>query len=248
MVDNVFLGVVGIDIDLYALNDLINSMAFQSQGLVCLLSNSGIIVTHPDSTWIEKNIAGLNLHETSSFADSLSKGAEFISESKSWFTQKKSIQYFYPINIESMGSPWYVMIEIPMDTVTLQARTFTFISTVFLVAFLILVMYMIFNFADRKANEKRLLENIHQLETTREELARHKFGLEILVKERTEELATTLEELQSINEELQSTNEQLNHKNETILQTNEELNQTLQNLKDTQLKLIHSEKMASLTP
>jgi signal transduction histidine kinase len=57
-------------------------------------------------------------------------------------------------------------------------------------------------------------------------------NLELLVKERTEDLETTNEELTATNEELSG------HR--------EALESTLKNLQDTQNQLIHSEKMASL--
>lgn len=70
-------------------------------------------------------------------------------------------------------------------------------------------------------------------------LINYKNNLELMVKERTEELQTT-------NEELISTNEELFCKNDIIERKNEELKQTLEHLKQTQLKLIEAEKMASL--
>lgn len=65
-----------------------------------------------------------------------------------------------------------------------------------------------------------------------EELINYKNNLELLVKKRTEELATANEELHSANEEL--------------FDKNEALNQTLRNLREAHSKLIEAEKMASL--
>jgi len=65
-----------------------------------------------------------------------------------------------------------------------------------------------------------------------QELAKYRQHLEFLVKERTEELATS-------NEELLSTNEELHNQRE-------ELEVVLLNLQKTQKQLIQSEKMASL--
>lgn len=71
------------------------------------------------------------------------------------------------------------------------------------------------------------------------ELTEHRENLERLVKERTEELATT-------NEELNATNEELWEKSKVIQEKNEELHKTLEELKETQTQLFQSEKMASL--
>lgn len=75
----------------------------------------------------------------------------------------------------------------------------------------------------RDITDKKIIE---------QELEKHREHLEFLVKERTEELATTNEELSSTNEEL--------------LQQREELEAVLMNLQNTQKQLIEAEKMASL--
>jgi PAS domain S-box-containing protein len=71
------------------------------------------------------------------------------------------------------------------------------------------------------------------------ELDGYRNQLEQLVKEKTNDLKTTNEELQTANEELHSINS-------VISEQKEELEQALSNLKNTQAKLIQSEKMASL--
>ncbi len=76
------------------------------------------------------------------------------------------------------------------------------------------------------------LIDITERKKSEKELEKYRNHLEILVKERTEELATS-------NEELLSTNEELHMQRE-------ELEAVLLNLQNTQNQLIHSEKMASL--
>lgn len=74
--------------------------------------------------------------------------------------------------------------------------------------------------------------DITERKKTEQELEKYRKKLEILVKDRTEELATANEELKSTNEEL--------------LNQREELEAVLINLQQTQSQLIQSEKMASL--
>jgi PAS domain S-box-containing protein len=91
-------------------------------------------------------------------------------------------------------------------------------------------------------NEKGILSsliNITEKKNVERELEKYRNHLEILVKERTDELQVTNEELSATNEELSATNEELYHQRE-------ELGTTLDNLKKTQKQLIQSEKMASL--
>ncbi len=92
-------------------------------------------------------------------------------------------------------------------------------------------------------NEKLYLQAVTRDVTEKKnmdlELEKHRNNLELLVKERTEDLQSTVEELAV-------TNDELSEKNQIIAKQNAELKQTLQYLKETQLQLIHAEKMASL--
>jgi len=74
--------------------------------------------------------------------------------------------------------------------------------------------------------------DISELKKTQHELEIYRNHLEILVKERTEEL-------EAVNEELTSANEELYNQREKLIET-------LQELKNAQQTLIQSEKMASL--
>ncbi len=89
------------------------------------------------------------------------------------------------------------------------------------------------NFSIR--NRKQILLVIHDINSEKIgkiELEKYKNNLELLVRERTDELGTTNEELKSSNEEL------------TVQR--EELENALEKLKKSQDQLIQSEKMASL--
>ena len=74
--------------------------------------------------------------------------------------------------------------------------------------------------------------NITETKNLEIELLKHKENLEFLVKERTEELASTLEELQATNDEL--------------YKQREDLELTLAKLKEAHEQIIQTEKMASL--
>lgn len=71
------------------------------------------------------------------------------------------------------------------------------------------------------------------------QLKKHQEYLEILVKEKTEDLETAIEELTA-------TNEELNEKSDIINKQNASLNRALAELKETQVQLIQSEKLTSL--
>jgi signal transduction histidine kinase len=83
------------------------------------------------------------------------------------------------------------------------------------------------------------LVDITHLRQIERELKKHQEELELLVKEKTDDL-------ESANEELQASNEELYTKNEIINKKNTELKAALQHIKETQAQLFQSEKMASL--
>ncbi len=71
------------------------------------------------------------------------------------------------------------------------------------------------------------------------QLKLHQEQLELMVRQKTEDLEVAIEQLRAINEELYDKNDIINHKNEA-------LEDTLHNLRDTQMQLVQAEKMASL--
>lgn len=230
--NNEYLGVVGIDVDMNELQSRFSKNNVDYDGYISLLSNSGIIVTHKFPQHIEKNISEFTTEEIIPITKLIKSEKEFSTESYSSFLGENVVRYFYPVAIKNMAAPWYVMIEMPQRKILEETESINRFSMLLLIAFLLLLFYLIFNIIDRKVKEKRLLEKINQLEEAKLRLAEYQNLLEITVKERTEELQTS--------------NEELYYKNETILQNNVELTQTLHNLKETQLKLVQVEKMASL--
>lgn len=167
--DGLFLGVIGIDIDMYALQAKFKNIRVFEEGFISILSNSGNIVTHPDQKLVEKNISEFTASEQLSVIEKLTKGDEFTIEMQSKFTGKKSICYFYPINIDYMAAPWYIMIEIPHDKVFEKANSLRKISTYFLIFSVLLLIYLIFNIADKRRKEKKLLALVSSLKSSEEQ-------------------------------------------------------------------------------
>ncbi len=92
---------------------------------------------------------------------------------------------------------------------------------------------------DLQIRNKELRAEIKQREKIEQELKNHQDNLEKLVKKKTKALDIAIENLKATNIELSS-------KNGIIEKQNKELKETLKNLRETQSRLIQSEKMASL--
>lgn len=241
-----FLGVIGVDIDLFELQAKFNKTKVYNDGFISLLSNSGIIVTHKFPQFIEKNISEYTQNAQTSILDSLKGRRVFSTESYSMFTGEKVIRYFFPIDIDYMAAPWYIMIEIPLSNVFSNTNSLKLISTTLLIASLLLLSYLIYNIIDRRFKEKAILATLLQVEQsearlkeTELELKRYQGHLEEIVCERTGEV-------QKLNVKLTNANNELFGINEQIIQQKEELRAAMDQLKQTQEQLIISEKMASL--
>lgn len=84
-----------------------------------------------------------------------------------------------------------------------------------------------------------IMRDITEQKRNEKELANYRRNLEMLVKERTEELENTNAELELINAELVN-------KSQIIEEQNQELKDAITHLKETQSQLVQAEKMASL--
>jgi len=87
-----------------------------------------------------------------------------------------------------------------------------------------------------------LIGTVHDITETKQteaELIKHRHHLEVLVKERTEEIS-------QMNDKLRQTNEEMTITNDKLAEQKQELQEILTKLKTTQSQLIQSEKMASL--
>ncbi len=348
MDSNIFLGVIGIDIDLHALQDKFDTLKVYKDGFVSILSNAGHVVTGYHSLERNYDSAGFQYIEDKTIVDSFKTGRSFFYSGMSEFSRTAVYRYFYPINIEYMAAPWYIMVEIPEQEIYQTVRSIK--VTIGVVMFLILLIsilamnyllsrrrqqslnrilfqdsrtplvvmdpetsqfidcnlaavkiygyaskeqflgktpfdvlvpeqkngdqktgmnhfiqsalekesvlfeclnlrpngttwyaevhLMTFNFWGRKLLQFNIMD-ISDRKKAYNDLLRYQNQLELMVKERTDEL-------QTVNEELQATNEDLYDKNETLHKQKEQLTQALETLKNTQAQLVQAEKMASL--
>jgi PAS domain S-box-containing protein len=187
MENNQFRGVIGIDIDMYALQAKYSKMSVYGDGFICLLSNSGTIVTHRSSVYLEKNIDNYTKNEKTPISQLLAQGKEFSTEAYSEWSNSKVIRYFYPINIDYMAAPWFIMIEVPEAKVFENADSLKSISAVFLIASVLLLGYLYFNVIDRRRKEKNLLATLTSLEQS-----------ESIIKEAYSQLSINEKKLEAI--------------------------------------------------
>jgi PAS domain S-box-containing protein len=160
------LGVIGIDIDLYSIQKKYKNIRLLNTGFVSVLSNSGKIVTHPDSALVDKNLVGAEDTTNRAILDSMRLGTEFLFRCKSSFSHKNVVRFFYPINMEYMVAPWYIMIEVPEEEIFSNIRSYRLLSYSVLTILLLLLLFLVLNLISTRQREKELLTALQRAATS----------------------------------------------------------------------------------
>ena len=143
---NKLLGVVGIDISLETLKDIIANETIYSTGFSSIISNELQIAAHPDSKLRGKNLSMIIKNNLDVVRDSIKKGKMYFYTSKSEQSGEEVLRCFTPIKIGDSLTPWSVMVEIPMSEVSAEAhKMIIFISIIGLVSMMVisLLVYII---------------------------------------------------------------------------------------------------------
>lgn len=245
-----FLGVVGIDIDVSALNDVIIKEPVSQHTYYSIISAEGTVLAYPDSAIVGSKIKTLTNLSFNHLQNKLQTEEYIVNEHYSEIHNQEMIQYFLPIELTGTNNTWMVMVEVPKTEIFADSRKLSLmigiVSSISLFV-LIVIIYLLANsiikpiesiakFARQLANgqlktriniyrKDELGELIRNLHFMAHKLYQHQNNLELLVKDKTKELGLANEELK---------------------QKNSELNEALQTLKHAQSNLLQSEKMASL--
>ena len=158
IVDDKFLGAIGIDIDLESLQNKLNKVRPYQSGYLSLISNNGTIVTHIDTSLVNESIFSLFGEREPHYQNAIVSGKELTVETRSEFTNKKVFRLFYPIIVSKKSKPWSMMIEIPLTKAIYLSRKLLFVSIGILFVGLSLLMYLIINIIDRKRYEEEILD------------------------------------------------------------------------------------------
>ncbi len=143
-IDNKFVGMVGVDVELTFLQDLVSSVDVVEGGFAFITSYTGIIAGHPDSDKINKNIVDLYPNETQRehLIERIQKGKEFSFVRDD--NGNSHYMFFAPITVDGVSKSWSLAISIPYKKVLETANQSVYISLVVgLIALLIIVVLLI---------------------------------------------------------------------------------------------------------
>jgi methyl-accepting chemotaxis protein len=120
------IGMTGADINLDQFSQRINSISFYETGFAGLVSNSGNVISHKDTSLIGTDYfesdALANYKEKEQLKKALQMGESYQMELYSPVLEKQVYDQFLPIKIEGIKTPWSVFVIAPIDEVTKEAK------------------------------------------------------------------------------------------------------------------------------
>lgn len=122
------IGVVGIDIMLDDINDIIKEIHPFGTGTVSVISNTGKYVAHNDRSKLGKDIEDAKVWEAALDAINSGKLFAIIGHSESLKLEVQTI--FVPMQTGNSGKPWAVAVNIPMDKVVEDANNITILFAI----------------------------------------------------------------------------------------------------------------------
>ncbi len=136
-----FVGVTGFDFSMEKMREMVSKIKPYTSGYGFLLSDTGLIVAHPEKTVIGKNIKEFVSPET---YNSILQGKSAVQEFVSAKTHKKSIFVFAPISPGKTGTNWSLAVSAPVDEIMADAITLRNISIAIAVVTLVILFAAIY--------------------------------------------------------------------------------------------------------
>jgi methyl-accepting chemotaxis protein len=118
VVDGRFVGIAGIDFDLKTLTDLVGEINPFERGYAILLSDTDVLVAHPDSDRV-----GTKLSQADGLFESLSEaraGARSDATARLGFSTVLEAPVYYvatPVKARGIAKPWWLVVAVPQDAV-----------------------------------------------------------------------------------------------------------------------------------
>jgi len=148
VVNGNFLGIVGCDIALVKIQEMVANFKPFNTGYAFLLSNEGVYVSHPDTAVIGKPLAEINPDEVKELKidQKIKRGEVFDFSAGHTETGKEVLVSFVPVNIQDCGTPWSVGVVVNIDDLLAESnklmRTLILVGIIGLMLITLLITYL----------------------------------------------------------------------------------------------------------
>jgi len=139
-----FIGLIGLDIILSKFQELVNGIKPYPNSYAFLLSNKGVFVSHPDTSYFKKNINDKlpELVQQEKLMEKVQRGEPF----NFTFKDKNGEKFYYslaPIIIGKTKTPWALGVVVPVNEIMATANAnynYNFLAGVFGLLIIVIVL------------------------------------------------------------------------------------------------------------
>jgi methyl-accepting chemotaxis protein len=131
-INDEFWGVVGIDLSLTRIKEIVLAISPFESSNSYLVSSNNSIVAHSDTSMINKNIFKIK-NQTSEYKNAIEKivdGKPYSFEFEDSVSNKTIYVSFTPINFRESGKNWALVTETPLEVLTAESDKLFFITVV----------------------------------------------------------------------------------------------------------------------
>jgi signal transduction histidine kinase len=138
--DGEFIGIISSDIVLDKLQEMVSVVDPGTQGgYTEILSNSGVIVAHPDQEILGKDISEVDSVNAEAIKIAIKDGEQYVVDNDNFYT------VYMPIKFSEATNPWSVSVSIPKSEIMANANDIrNFVLTVSIFAIIIIALLLFF--------------------------------------------------------------------------------------------------------
>ena len=196
VIDGEVKGVTGLDLDLEAIQQRLAEVKPYETGSVALISSAGNWAAFGEQKWLMKPIEEQN----STLADAkprILKGEAFSVEGFSNSLDTEVLRLFEPVEVGVTGTPWSILVNLPMDKILAPARDLT-IFTIMAASALVVALSVILGLLIRAL----VVRPIARLTGTVDALAGGQTSIEVPATGRGDELGVMARAINIFREKL----------------------------------------------
>jgi methyl-accepting chemotaxis protein len=182
IIDGKVVGVVGVDLDLAAIQNGLSQIKPYDTGAVSLISAQGNWAAYDDLKQLTKPIEAQE-PDLAKAKDSIAKGQAFEMPDFSDTKKMNLLREFIPVEVGTTGTPWSVMVDLPQDKILAPSRDLT-LYTVIASAVLVVALAIITAILMRV----QVATPLRRLTSTIDTLAGGQTSIEVPSTERRDEL------------------------------------------------------------
>jgi methyl-accepting chemotaxis protein len=146
-----YAGIVAVDITMDALQDIVTHINPMENSYGILISNEGILISHPDTSLIGKNIAlaMIDFEAKYSLKSKIAEGESFAFRDFDTALNEEVYFAIEPVRVGRTTTPWALGLVVPVDVITAEADKNLLISGLVALIGLILLTSLIYLIAIR---------------------------------------------------------------------------------------------------